>query len=147
MNDIQKAQAARILSCYDIPTNDLEKSQENDIEKGGEGARGGKVIGHTKSGKPIYEGSEHIVNFAKKHNYDIESVSKTKTGHNVTFAHDKPEHKLNAEGKSEKHANGNKKDSTDILKQNLKSHFGAEAEVLGGEYGVRTKAHIKKKED
>ena len=33
MNDIQKAQAARILSCYDIPTNDLEKAQENDIEE------------------------------------------------------------------------------------------------------------------
>lgn len=50
-NEFQKAQRARILSCYDIPTNDLEKS--------GEGARGGKVIGHTKSGKPIYEKSTH----------------------------------------------------------------------------------------
>jgi hypothetical protein len=27
------------------------------IEKSGEGSRGGKVIGHTKSGKPIYEHS------------------------------------------------------------------------------------------
>jgi len=26
---------------------------------GGEGSRGGKVIGHTKSGKPVYEGVEH----------------------------------------------------------------------------------------
>ena len=31
------------------------KQNESDIEKGGEGSRGGKVIGHTKSGKPIYE--------------------------------------------------------------------------------------------
>jgi len=34
---------------------DVKKSKETDIEKGGEGSRGGKVIGHTKSGKPIYE--------------------------------------------------------------------------------------------
>ena len=27
----------------------------NEIQKGGEGSRGGKVIGHTKSGKPIYD--------------------------------------------------------------------------------------------
>lgn len=32
-----------------------EKFRFNDkIEKGGEGSRGGKIIGHTKSGKPIY---------------------------------------------------------------------------------------------
>lgn len=35
-----------------------EKSIESDIEKA-EGERGGKIIGHTKSGKPIYEGGEH----------------------------------------------------------------------------------------
>lgn len=29
------------------------------IEKGGEGSRGGKVIGHTKSGKPIYQNSHY----------------------------------------------------------------------------------------
>lgn len=37
------------------------------IEKGGEGSRGGKVIGHTKSGKPIYE--HHLseaINHSKK---------------------------------------------------------------------------------
>lgn len=31
----------------------------NDLEKGGEGSRGGKIIGHTKSGKPIYDISMH----------------------------------------------------------------------------------------
>lgn len=30
------------------------KAVETDIEKGGEGSKGGKVIGHTKSGKPVY---------------------------------------------------------------------------------------------
>lgn len=47
MTDLQKSQANKILSCY----NNVEDS----IEKGGEGSRGGKVIGHTKSGKPVYE--------------------------------------------------------------------------------------------
>lgn len=32
-------------------------SQGDEIQKGGEGSKGGKVIGHTKSGKPIYEHS------------------------------------------------------------------------------------------
>jgi hypothetical protein len=34
-----------------------EKSMDTNIEKGGEGSRGGKIIGHTKSGKPIYQSS------------------------------------------------------------------------------------------
>lgn len=42
-----------------IKNNIFKSFQENDLEKGGEGSRGGKVIGHTKSGKPIYEGGEH----------------------------------------------------------------------------------------
>jgi hypothetical protein len=33
----------------------IQKAFHNMIEKGGEGSRGGKIIGHTKSGKPIYE--------------------------------------------------------------------------------------------
>lgn len=36
------------------------------LEKGGEGSRGGKVIGHTKSGKPIYEHSDN----KNLHSYD-----------------------------------------------------------------------------
>jgi hypothetical protein len=30
-----------------------------DLMKGGEGSKGGKVIGHTKSGKPIYDNHYH----------------------------------------------------------------------------------------
>lgn len=38
----------------------VEKSEAVEkIEKGGEGSRGGKVIGHTKSGKPIYSQANH----------------------------------------------------------------------------------------
>jgi len=29
------------------------------LRKGGEGSRGGKIIGHTKSGKPIYKTLSH----------------------------------------------------------------------------------------
>jgi len=37
----------------------FKKASENDIEKGGEGSRGGKIIGHTKSGKAIYDTASH----------------------------------------------------------------------------------------
>lgn len=37
----------------------FKKAPENDIVKGGEGSRGGKIIGHTESGKPIYENHDH----------------------------------------------------------------------------------------
>lgn len=37
----------------------FKKASENDIEKGGEGSKGGKVIGHTKTGKPIYDSASH----------------------------------------------------------------------------------------
>lgn len=39
--------------------NILESSFELDLVKGGEGSKGGKVIGHTKSGKPIYDSHSH----------------------------------------------------------------------------------------
>lgn len=52
---IQKA--AGILSCYK-EGDALVKAYNDSIAKA-EGARGGKVIGHTKSGKPIYESANH----------------------------------------------------------------------------------------
>lgn len=45
---MKKVEAARQLSK-------LNKSNEENLEKGGEGSRGGRVIGHTKSGSPIYD--------------------------------------------------------------------------------------------
>lgn len=41
---------------------DLGKSETDELEKGGEGSKGGKAIGHTKSGKPVYEKVEAIRN-------------------------------------------------------------------------------------
>lgn len=35
-------------------SEEIEEDETDEIEKGGEGSKGGKVIGHTKSGKPIY---------------------------------------------------------------------------------------------
>ncbi len=46
------------------------------IEKGGEGSRGGKVIGHTKSGKAIYENSDHEShkNFHENDHFDAYQI-------------------------------------------------------------------------
>jgi hypothetical protein len=49
LNDFLKSQQSRVLSMYG----------GQDIEKGGEGSKGGKVIGHTKSGKAIYDTASH----------------------------------------------------------------------------------------
>lgn len=48
----------KFITAKDFVGTRIEKSlvSENDLEKGGEGSRGGKVIGHTKSGKPVYAG-------------------------------------------------------------------------------------------
>ena len=52
----------------------IEKADEDEdsVEKSGEGSRGGKVIGHTKSGKPIYEDHNHNdhKNFTEKDHID-----------------------------------------------------------------------------
>jgi hypothetical protein len=59
-------------------SNDLEKGAtlhpllQNALEKGGEGSKGGKIIGHTKSGKPIYENANHPehANFTRRDHSD-----------------------------------------------------------------------------
>jgi hypothetical protein len=47
---------------------------EDGLKKGGEGSKGGKVIGHTKSGKPIYAGKmanhKHYENFSSKEHHE-----------------------------------------------------------------------------
>lgn len=39
--------------------DELQLPSLDELRKGGEGSKGGKVIGHTKSGKPIYDHFEH----------------------------------------------------------------------------------------
>lgn len=44
----------------DIDLGRIKKSEdENELIKGGEGSKGGKIIGHTKSGKAIYDTAVH----------------------------------------------------------------------------------------
>jgi len=58
--EFQKAQKAKVLACYgETPESIIAKAEENDLEKVGEGSKGGKIIGHTKSGKPIYDIANH----------------------------------------------------------------------------------------
>lgn len=74
---IQKA--ANILSCY--KEGDVLLKAYNDTIQKAEGARGGKVIGHTKSGKPIYESANHPShkNFSiAEHNDAIEAHQKVR---------------------------------------------------------------------
>jgi hypothetical protein len=50
----------RIVGCYSNAGELIKKSEDtNDIEKGGEGSKGGKVIGHTSTGKAIYDSYNH----------------------------------------------------------------------------------------
>lgn len=61
--------AANIMKCFG-GDNNIEKSLQ------GEGSKGGKVIGHTKSGKPIYENvnptgnTHHYKKFSKQDHLD-----------------------------------------------------------------------------
>jgi hypothetical protein len=55
------------------------KNSENILkcfEKGGEGSKGGKIIGHTKSGKPIYDRFNHPAHkdFTKEDHRDAGKV-------------------------------------------------------------------------
>jgi hypothetical protein len=60
----------------------LEKSlEELDLIKGGEGSRGGKIIGHTRSGKPVYE-AKMFTN--KKPETQKHSEKEFKVGHVVS---------------------------------------------------------------
>lgn len=61
-NTIQD-RAAHIMKCF---------GQDINIQKGGEGSRGGRIIGHTRSGKPIYDtfkNTDHK-NFTQEDLYD-----------------------------------------------------------------------------
>jgi len=55
--DAETAEKERVANWekrYADSKKNVDLSAQKDLEKGGEGSKGGKVIGHTKSGKPIY---------------------------------------------------------------------------------------------
>src|SRR5690606_28473908 len=95
-------------------TKDLEiikgEDGEEELEKAGEGSRGGKVIGHTKSGKPIYETQPGSGRKRIKINSPLSSHSqihgKTYDVHNeseVEFASGKKKHYHIVDEKGNKH--------------------------------------------
>ena len=58
---------------------DIEKSFiDNDLEKGGEGSRGGHIVGHTKAGNPIYGDPASKVEAKKKTNKATEKKTEAK---------------------------------------------------------------------
>lgn len=102
--DITKADGTRIL----IDSEGKFTYQEKEIEKAkGEGSKGGKVIGHTKSGKPIYEShhspSEAYGKFDKKDHLDAvkHHDDRTQVDHS-DYKNEKDEKKVNKEIKKHK---------------------------------------------
>jgi len=91
MNDIQKAQAARILSCYN-------ETPETLLEKGGEGSKGGKIIGHTRSGKPIYDTYGHSAHrdFTAQDHKDASIVNKNEASKHPEESSEKKNHSVNS---------------------------------------------------
>lgn len=49
------------------------------IKAGGEGTRGGKVIGHTASGKPIYDADQHAAGARKQYPAQEKTVTPDKS--------------------------------------------------------------------
>lgn len=84
-------------------TKSLEIIKSEEIEKAGEGSRGGKVIGHTKSGKPIYAGSG-------RKRIKINSIMASHSDlHGKTFdVHDESEHEFASGKKKYYHIKDNK---------------------------------------
>jgi hypothetical protein len=58
MNYDKEINSKRILGLYSN-ADEILKGESDELVKGGEGSRGGKIIGHTKSGKPIYDSFDH----------------------------------------------------------------------------------------
>lgn len=60
----------------DYANDPIEKALNNILEKGGEGSKGGKIIGHTKSGKPIYEHFDHASHNGFSREEHLEAMEK-----------------------------------------------------------------------
>jgi len=110
--------------------NDLQKAYEilglEDLIKGGEGTRGGIVIGHTKSGKPIYNKNDHKAhsNFTQEeHSEAAEIFGKYKGDRYI--AGKKQEGEKNSEVKKEQYASYTDEQLNEEHKQYL----------AGNEYG------------
>ena len=65
----------------------VREKKFNDLEKAGEGSRGGQVTGHSASGKPIYSGS-HVNVYAPKSKGGEYTVEHKGTGKKWTSNHE-----------------------------------------------------------
>lgn len=86
------------------------------LEKGGEGSKGGKVIGHTKSGKPIYEKGARV-------KYFHDGLGKHYTGTVVSSDENTGEHIIKRDGTTDHHS--------EIKAEDMKLHNGKSPEFVG----------------
>lgn len=56
--EMDKKQRSKKIERHKLQKG-LNKSMKKSAERGGEGSRGGKVVGHTRGGKPIYDHAHH----------------------------------------------------------------------------------------
>jgi hypothetical protein len=123
--------AAGILNCYK-EGDALVKAYSDSIIKA-EGARGGKVIGHTKSGKPIYDSAGHEAhkNFSiAEHDDAIEAHQKVRDDY----------HKNNQSTDKDKEDN-------DKAFEQQKGHIGAKNHMMKDMTPAEARAAAKKSEE
>ncbi len=127
MTHLQNVAKSRLKNLYGI---EAKVHMEDEVEKGGEGSRGGKVIGHTKSGKAIYDSDSHIKheredlehNVPLHHRENMESRKNT-----IQYQNEIAAHKESGKGKLSKMKSAEKKEYDNKLKdlrQKQQEHYG-----------------------
>ena len=86
---------------------ELQKINQELLQKAGEGSKGGKVIGHTRSGKPIYESHlqpktkhkviDHCKDFSKEDHEDAQNL------HNKILTEAYKKHGTDSQGRIKKY--------------------------------------------
>lgn len=106
-----------------ITTGDPRWVSSESMQKGkGEGSRGGKIIGHTKSGKPIYAVPGHLASSwakgdaaTKKHGFASEGAGPAIRAHNdASTSH--------FESSSKGYSSKDHKDAAEALEQHKRAH-------------------------
>lgn len=117
------------------------KSEDDEIEKA-EGSRGGKIIGHTKSGKPIYAGQEyhssHYANFSTQDHKDAskahgEEMAKYKKGTTKYYQHSFHHHTHAQNADSIK--NSKNQASIDKVKKHAQKHSPTSTKIFANAHG------------
>lgn len=114
--NILKAQLSTMDKVNPIRANEIRKSIQGELSKSGEGSRGGLVIGHTKSGKPIYDNPHHEEHrhFTKEDHLKAAELHKKRAdlrfkasekneGNNRSLANKNEQVGMDYEGRAKKH--------------------------------------------